>query len=137
MEFHILGPLEVIDDGGARVAVGGGRERALLTLLLLSANRVVPSERLADDLWAGNPPPSAAHGLRVHLSRLRKVLREAGAEGVLVTRPPGYVVQVDPGAVDATRFEGLVAQARRGQELRCFLQGELLDRPAGRGAMDP
>ena len=50
MEFRILGPLEVIGDDGARVAVGGSRERGVLALLLLSANRVVPSERLAADL---------------------------------------------------------------------------------------
>jgi DNA-binding SARP family transcriptional activator len=111
VEFRILGPLEVLDDGGASLAVGGGRERAVLALLLLSANRVVSSERLADDLW-GDRPPEGTHALRVYVSRLRKALREAGGDGVLVTRPPGYVVRVEPGALDAARFEALLARGR-------------------------
>src|SRR2546430_1278249 len=88
VEFHILGPLEVLDDEGAGVAVGGSRERAVLALLLLSANRVVSSERLADDLWGNHPPDGAAHALRVHVSRLRKALRESGGRGGWVYSPP-------------------------------------------------
>jgi DNA-binding SARP family transcriptional activator/DNA polymerase III delta prime subunit len=112
VEFRILGPLEVLDDEGAGVAVGGSRERAVLALLLLSANRVVSSERLADDLWGNHPPEGAAHALRVHVSRLRKALREAGGDGIVVTQSPGYVARVDTAAVDATCFESLAAQAR-------------------------
>jgi predicted ATPase/class 3 adenylate cyclase/DNA-binding SARP family transcriptional activator len=104
--------LEVVDDEGAGVALGGSRERAVLALLLLSPNRVVSAERLADDLWGDRPPEGTAHALRVHVSRLRKMLREAGAEGIVVTQPPGYLVRVDPAAVDAIRFESFVAQAR-------------------------
>ena len=82
MEFRILGPLEVIGDDGARVAVGGSRERGVLALLLLSANRVVPSERLAADLWGDRAPEGAAHALRVHVSRLRRApcVRQARTE---------------------------------------------------------
>jgi len=112
MEFRILGPLEVVDDNGAGVAVGGSRERAVLALLLLSANRVVSSERLAEDLWGSQPPDGAAHALRVHVSRLRKALREAGGDGIVITQAPGYVARVDTADVDALRFESLVAQAR-------------------------
>jgi len=112
VEFRILGPLEVVDDGGAGLAVGGSRERAVLALLLLSANRVVSSERLAEDLWGERPPDGAAHALRVHVSRLRKALREAGCDEIVVTQAPGYLVRVDPAAVDAARFESLVAMAR-------------------------
>ena len=112
MEFHILGPLEILDDDGANVVLRGSRERAVLALLLLSANRVVPAERLADDLWGERPPEGAAHALNVHLSRLRTALREAGGGEVVVTRPPGYLVHVDPATVDAFRFEALVTQAR-------------------------
>ncbi|MCA1845871.1 MAG: winged helix-turn-helix domain-containing protein, partial [Actinobacteria bacterium] len=60
MEFRILGPLEIVG-GEAGVTVGGGRERALLALLLLSANRVVSAERLAVDLWGDRPPEDPAH----------------------------------------------------------------------------
>ncbi len=112
MEFRILGPLEILDDEGASVALRGSRERAVLALLLLSANRVVSTERLADDLWGDRPPEGAAHALQVHVSRLRKALRAAGGDEVLVTRPPGYLLRIDPAAVDAARFDALLAQAR-------------------------
>ena len=112
MEFRILGPLEVLDDSGVPVILRSSRERAVLALLLLSPNRVVSSERLADDLWGDRPPEGAAHALQVNISRLRKALRDAGAEDVLVTRSPGYLVEVDRDAVDAARFEALLARSR-------------------------
>jgi DNA-binding SARP family transcriptional activator len=112
MEFRILGPLEVLDDSGVPVILRSSRERAVLALLLLSPNRVVSSERLADDLWGDRPLEGAAHALQVNISRLRKALRDAGAEDVLVTRSPGYLVEVDPDAVDAARFEALLARSR-------------------------
>jgi DNA-binding SARP family transcriptional activator/class 3 adenylate cyclase len=111
MEFRILGPFEVTHEG--RPVTLGGRERVVLALLLLSGNRVVSSERLADQLWGERPPDRAIQSLRVHISRLRRALREAGADGLLVTRPRGYSVRVDPDALDAARFETLLAQGRR------------------------
>jgi class 3 adenylate cyclase/tetratricopeptide (TPR) repeat protein len=99
--------------GGATVVVGGSRERAVLTRLSLSANQVVSLETLAEDLWAGAPPEGAAQALWVYISRLRKALRDHGGDDALVTRPPGYVLQVEPDALDLTRFEALVAEARK------------------------
>ncbi|MDQ3943589.1 MAG: AAA family ATPase [Actinomycetota bacterium] len=110
MEFRILGPLEATHEG--RTLVLGGRERVLLALLLLSASRVVSSERLADELWRGRPPEEALKALRVHVSRLRRALREIGADGVLATHARGYSVRVDPDALDAARFETLLARGR-------------------------
>jgi DNA-binding SARP family transcriptional activator/tetratricopeptide (TPR) repeat protein len=110
VEFRILGPLEVLQ-GDQTVVLAGRRERALLALLLLSANRVVSSERLAEDLWAGSPPEGATQTLRVYVSRLRRSLGEPG-EVMVVTQPPGYLLRVEPEAVDAGRFEALVARAR-------------------------
>lgn len=112
MEFRILGPLEVLDDAGTSVALRGTRERMLLALLLLSANRVVPADQLTDGLWGDYPPDGSAHALQVHVSRLRKGLREAAGDELVVTRPPGYLLQVNPTTVDAVRFETLVAEAR-------------------------
>ncbi|HTC80988.1 MAG TPA: BTAD domain-containing putative transcriptional regulator, partial [Acidimicrobiia bacterium] len=103
--------MEVLHEGRA-VAVGGSRERAVLALLLASPNRVVSAERLAEDLWCGEPPARAAHSLQVFVSRLRKALREAGDDDVIVTRPPGYLAQLPPGTLDAACFESLVATAR-------------------------
>ena len=87
VELGVLGPLEVRCDG-VSVVVGGSRERALLTRLLLSANQVVSLETLAEDLWAGEPPEGAAQALWVYMSRLRKALRDHGGDGALVTRSP-------------------------------------------------
>jgi DNA-binding SARP family transcriptional activator len=112
MEFRILGPLEILDDSGHSVGLRGSRERAVLTLMLLSANQVVSADRLADDLWGDRPPEGADHALQVHVSRLRQALRAAGGEGMIVTQTPGYLVRVDPAAIDAARFETLVGDGR-------------------------
>jgi DNA-binding SARP family transcriptional activator len=113
LEFRLLGSLEV-RRGGTLVSVGGPKQRAVLAILLLHANHVVATERLADKLWAGEPPPSATVTLQSHISGLRRALG-AGADdgGFIVTRPPGYVIEVDPGQLDVTRFE---AEMARGQE---------------------
>jgi DNA-binding SARP family transcriptional activator len=112
VEFRILGRLEVTHHGQA-VPVGGSRERAVLTLLLSAANRVVSAERLTEDLWCGQPPARATHSLQVFVSRLRKALREAGGEPIIVTRPPGYLAEVAPESLDTALFESLVASARQ------------------------
>ena len=104
MDFRILGPLDVrVDD--RPLALGGARQRALLGLLLLHANEVVSSDRLVDELW-GDAEGSKA--LQVAVSRLRKVI----GRDVLVTRPPGYQLRVEPGQLDLHRFEQLVADGR-------------------------
>jgi YVTN family beta-propeller protein len=107
MEFKVLGPLEVVEDGRA-LRFGGGKERALLALLLLHANEVVPAGVLIDELWGHETPATAAKALQVYVSRLRKRL---GSE-VLVTRSPGYALEVRPEHFDVARFEQLVAEAR-------------------------
>src|SRR5262245_38098127 len=73
VEFRILGPLEVLEDGRA-LAIGSRKRRELLSLLLLHAGEVVQRDRLIDDLWHGDPPPAAASTLRAHVSRLRVAL---------------------------------------------------------------
>ena len=107
MRFRILGPLEVEADGG-EVRLGGPKPRALLALLLLHPNEVVPSDRLIDELWGGDSPEGGAGALRVNVARLRKAL----PEGVLETRSPGYLVRVAPDELDLDRFERLVDDGR-------------------------
>ena len=104
MEFRLLGPLEVVDDGGEPVPLGGRRPRAVLALLLLTPNRAVSTERLIDAVWGDDPPANARSTLQVHVHALRKAL---GADRI-VTRAPGYLARVEPGELDADRFEQLV-----------------------------
>jgi DNA-binding SARP family transcriptional activator len=86
MEFGILGPLEVVD-GGRTLPLGGRRQRALLTVLILHANQVVPTEFLLDQVWGGEQPASGAGLVQVYVSELRKAL----GDGVIETRAPCYV----------------------------------------------
>ena len=90
------------------MAVGAGKQRALLALLLLHRNDVVSVDRLLDGLWDQTPPSSARKAIQVYVSRLRKVL---GADRIR-TSGRGYVVEVRPGELDLDRFEELVAEAR-------------------------
>jgi predicted ATPase/DNA-binding SARP family transcriptional activator len=104
VEFWILGPLEVRDGGSAR-ALGGAKQRALLAILLLHANRVVSTDRLIDALWGDGAPATVRSALRVHVAQLRKALGESR----LHTRFPGYVLSVGVGELDLDRFRRLVA----------------------------
>ena len=113
MDYRILGPLEVADRG-AQLALTGQRQRALLALLLLHRNEVVPSERLIEGLWDGEPPPSAAKALQNAVSQVRRALArdDPGGAGPLATEHGGYVLRVAPGELDADRFEALLAEGR-------------------------
>lgn len=111
LEFRILGPLEVLSDDQP-IRLGGPKQRAALAILLLSANRVVSVERLADDLYAGAPPVTAVTQVQRQVSELRKVLGASAIE----TRSPGYVVHVEPGRLDLDRFERWTHEAARALE---------------------
>ncbi|MBD0347818.1 MAG: SIR2 family protein [Thermoleophilia bacterium] len=106
-DFRVLGALEVREHG-RQVPLGGPRQRAVLALLLLNANRVVPTERLVDQLWGEQPPRTAITSLQNAIAQLRKAL---GADR-LQTRSPGYLLRVDDGEFDLARFERLVRSAR-------------------------
>src|SRR6266581_3453836 len=110
VEFRILGPLEVVEDGNP-VALGTLKERLVLGVLLLHANEFVSRERLIDDLWGEAPPPTARKAVNVYLSQLRKTLSLAGADPI-ATASGGYRLRVEPDAVDASRVQRLMASAR-------------------------
>ena len=107
-QFHILGPLEVLRSGCA-VPLGGPRQRAVLALLLLEANRVVSFDRLAEDVWGGHPPQGSVTTLQSYVFRLRRALepdRLRGVAGdVLVTKDRGYLLRVNREQLDAAVFE--------------------------------
>jgi predicted ATPase/DNA-binding SARP family transcriptional activator len=116
VEFRLLGPLEV-DSNGGPVAIAARKPRALLALLLLDANQIVPAERLVEGLWERSPPPSAAKLLQTYVSQLRKHL---GKERV-ITRSPGYLIAVGPDELDVDRFER--ARASRPHEALALWRG--------------
>jgi DNA-binding SARP family transcriptional activator len=105
VEFRILGPLEASEDGAA-VSLGGTKQRAVLAMLLLAANRVVSTESLIDGLWE-EPPANPVKAVQVYVARLRKALGAAAPIG----RPPGYVLQVTAGQFDLYRFQRLRLEA--------------------------
>jgi DNA-binding SARP family transcriptional activator len=109
MEFRILGPLEVVEQGRT-LALGGPRQRALLALMLTHANEVVSTDRLIDELWGAQAPSTAANTLQYHISRLRKTLAPSKA---IVTREPGYLIRIGPDELDLLRFERLVEESRQ------------------------
>jgi DNA-binding SARP family transcriptional activator len=111
-EFRILGPVHAVRDG-LELEVGGPKRHALLALLLVAAGRVIPAERLAEELWGGRPPPRAAGTLRAHVSRLRTVLRP---DAVLLARGGGYALTAEPEQLDAARFERLAVAGRESLE---------------------
>ena len=119
MDFRILGPTEVTEEGRP-LALGGPRQRALLGMLLLHANEVVSSDRLVDELWTDERRGDGAKALQVAVSRLRKALQPALGRGatsdLIATRPPGYELCVAPERVDAKHFEALLDEGRRALE---------------------
>ena len=101
LTFGVLGPLEVHRDG-VPLAVGGPRQRSVLAVLLLQPRRVVSVPALLDAVWDGRPGDKADATLHVHVSGLRRALGPDG--GLVVTRPPGYLVDAAVGDVDLDRF---------------------------------
>src|SRR5687768_11321809 len=91
VEYRILGPLEAVE-AGRPVPLGGAKQRALLAVLLLEANRPVSGDRLVEALWGESPSATPHHAVQVYVSQLRKALGGAA----IVTRTPGYLVAVEP-----------------------------------------
>jgi predicted ATPase/DNA-binding SARP family transcriptional activator len=112
MEFRVLGPLEIAA-GSRRLPVSGARERALLAILLIHAGEVVAADRLIEELWGSDIPGNPSNALQVVVSRVRKAIEDPPGAGRLVTRKPGYLLDVRPDEVDAGQFARLVAEARQ------------------------
>jgi DNA-binding SARP family transcriptional activator len=110
VEFRILGPLEVVEDGNP-VALGTLKERIVLGVLLLHANEFVSRERLIDDLWGEAPPPTARKAVNVYVSKLRKALSRSGDDPI-ATASGGYRLRIEPDELDAERLGQLLSEAR-------------------------
>ncbi|HEX4009145.1 MAG TPA: BTAD domain-containing putative transcriptional regulator [Solirubrobacteraceae bacterium] len=110
LRFRVLGPLEMARDGEP-VRLGGSRQRSLLALLLIAANEMVTMEQLTEQLFGNDASDGSVNAVHVAISRLRRVL-ECDDHHLLLTRPGGYVLEVDPEQLDAALFQRLLAEGR-------------------------
>jgi DNA-binding SARP family transcriptional activator/tetratricopeptide (TPR) repeat protein len=108
--FRLLGEVEAVIDGRA-VDLGYPRQRCVLTVLVLEANRPVSADQLLDRAWAGPLPQRSRNALSSYVSRLRQVLAVTD-EVAIVCRSGAYMLHVDPLAADVHRFRDLVTRAR-------------------------
>ena len=108
LTFKVLGPLEAVGEHGA-LTLPKGKPCAVLAVLLMHANEVVATDRLIEDVWGAHPPANATKSLHVYVSQLRRSL----GPDVILTRPPGYVLRIEPGRLDLDRFERLRDEAAR------------------------
>jgi DNA-binding SARP family transcriptional activator len=144
MEFRVLGPIEALT-GEELWDIGRPRQQAVLAVLLVNANQVVPIGRLIDRVWGQHPPASARNVLYGHIGRLRTMLARADAvepDSVLRRRSGGYLLTVDPSKVDLHQFRELLTAARRSTEsdraVRLYERADLLWRgPAFAGVTSP
>jgi class 3 adenylate cyclase len=106
MEYRVLGSLEVLDDSGRPLSLGGTKQQAVLGSLLLHAGSTVPLGRLVEEVWE-TPPQTAAKTVQVYVSRLRRLL-----PGAIETRSGGYALRIDGDRLDVARFEQLAGEGR-------------------------
>jgi DNA-binding SARP family transcriptional activator/class 3 adenylate cyclase len=110
LDIRILGPLE-IRAGQNRFTYAGEKSGALLALLVLNANRVVSIDQLIDDLWGDEPPASGVKAVQVRVSQLRRTFVKAGIGELIITRRPGYVIELATEQLDLHRFERFVSES--------------------------
>jgi DNA-binding SARP family transcriptional activator len=115
INFRVLGPIEVTKDG-RELPLGGRKQRVVLAILLLNANRVVPVDRLIAGVWGNDAPGHPLNTLQVYVSNLRRVLgpdRVEGEQRLLITQDPGYRIQVESHQLDMLQFLTAVGEGRR------------------------
>jgi len=115
LQLRLLGPVELMA-GGRPVDCGPARQRTVLAALGVDAGRLVPQDLLIARVWGDAPPPGVRSGLYSYVTRLRRVLHVAGVPGAaagLVSCPGGYLLDLDPAAVDLILFRRLTRVARQ------------------------
>ncbi|WP_327105030.1 BTAD domain-containing putative transcriptional regulator [Nonomuraea glycinis] len=117
MELRLFGPLEVYDADGVRLDPGTRKQRAVLAMLALRPGRAVSLDRLIEELWAGEAPAKVTATLQAYISHLRRVLepdrKPRTPPALLLTREPGYLLDITPAQTDLGRFAAWTADGRR------------------------
>ena len=111
MQFRVLGSLEV-RRGDELIDIGSSNERRILAALLVDANAVVSTSRLIEIVWGDEPPASDRNALQTYVARLRRRLKSDTAAAPIVSRPPGYAIELRPDELDALQFRDLLERAR-------------------------
>ncbi|MBB5158489.1 AfsR/SARP family transcriptional regulator [Saccharopolyspora phatthalungensis] len=112
LEFGLLGPLR-LEFNEQRIAIGGPRQRIVLAMLLLNADRVVSIDRISEAIWNGHPPATARTQVAICVAELRKTIRSFGLrDDVLLTSSPGYMLRRAEHEIDLLSFRAKVAEAR-------------------------
>jgi DNA-binding SARP family transcriptional activator len=115
VDFRILGPVEVAI-GSERLDLGGARQQIVVATLLLSANKLVTTDRLLEAIYGEDLPPTARAQVQISISSLRRTFTSSSSEPVIVTHAHGYILKVESGRLDSERFEELIAAARTARE---------------------
>lgn len=125
LNFRLLGPVEAELDSH-QVDLGTPKQKAVLALLLLNANNVVPTEKIIDSVWGDEAPRTADHSVQIYISQLRKALGNGTWSGLIETRAPGYILHAPDDSIDAVRFERLVAEGLSAARTGDTLKGKVL-----------
>lgn len=119
MVLKLLGPVELIAARKSLI-IGGPRQRVVLAMLALNANRVTPVDHLVEALWSTEPPSTARGQIQTCVSSLRKLFGPGGHPGEIRTRSPGYLLEISPDDLDIEEFTGLTTSARLKVEEGCL-----------------
>ena len=111
MRFRLLGPLEV-RAGEEWRGIGAPKWRSILAALLIDAGQIVSADALINEVWGDAPPARAANLISIYVLRLRRLMEDADSR-LLVTRAPGYQLQVTTSDTDALLFEAMIRDGRR------------------------
>jgi predicted ATPase/DNA-binding SARP family transcriptional activator len=112
MRLRLLGGFDLVDDTGNVIDVGGGHQRRILAVLAIRPDAVVTIDEAVEALWGDRAPKSAVRTLRSLISRLRRVLAEAGADLVIESEGGGYRLRLPRDGTDVAMVESLASVAR-------------------------
>ncbi|NYH41857.1 DNA-binding SARP family transcriptional activator [Micromonospora jinlongensis] len=106
--------MEIITDSGTSIPLGTSKISQVLALLVARAGEVVSVDTLVEELWGDRPPKSALTTLQTYVYHARRMFAQNrltdSDRNVLLTRPPGYLLDASVDETDATRFQRLLRQ---------------------------